>query len=254
LEDLESIKEERILAITDENFMGYTEKDIEDRKILLEKMIRKKYKFQWGCQTTVKISEQSELLSLMQKAGCNAVFIGFESAGEEGLKEINKGHNLKLSYPDVVKNIHDYKIAVIASYVIGLDSHKNEYVKTLIREIKETKPDALLLPFMTAWPGTPLFNKLQKEDRIEKNWDKMDFDLPLIKFKHFTLEEIINLRNRVYSSFYNLKNILALVFRNLFRTRIKLILFLLNLLFRWRPKWLSRSSVLKNEERSQNNC
>ena len=63
-------------------------------EILLEKMIRRNYKFLWGCQSTISLSEQPELMSLMHRAGCRAVFLGFEAVTEESLKEVRKGHNV----------------------------------------------------------------------------------------------------------------------------------------------------------------
>jgi len=243
LEDLDSINTRNILSITDENFMGFSTRDIEDRKILLEKIIRKKYKFVWGCQTSVRIGNEPELLSLMYKAGCRVIFAGFETTSQESLKEVNKNQNLNFDYKKIVKNIHKHKMAVIASYVIGLDSHHKNYQETLIKEIKETKPDFIKLTFMTAWPGTPLFNKLEKEGRIERNWDNINFEIPFIQFKNFTIDEIIATRNKVFDSFYNTKNITIIVLRNLFKAPILLIVFFLNLIVRWHPRWVAKSPV-----------
>jgi radical SAM superfamily enzyme YgiQ (UPF0313 family) len=36
-----------------ENFIGYSERDIEDREILMEKIIRREFKFYLGCQSTL---------------------------------------------------------------------------------------------------------------------------------------------------------------------------------------------------------
>ena len=243
LEDLDSINTRNILSITDENFMGFSTRDIEDRKILLEKIIRKKYKFVWGCQTSVRVGDEPELLSLMYKAGCRVIFAGFETTSQESLKEVNKNQNLNFDYKKIVINIHNHKIAVIASYVIGLDSHHKNYQETLIKEIKETKPDFIKLTFMTAWPGTPLFNKLEKEGRIERNWDNINFEIPFIQFKNFTIDEIIATRNKVFDSFYNTKNITIIVLRNLFKAPILLIVFFLNLIVRWHPRWVAKSPV-----------
>ncbi|MFV1987338.1 MAG: radical SAM protein, partial [Gemmatimonadota bacterium] len=102
LEDLDSVRHKPIIVITDENFMGYGEAALEDRKILLEKMIRRDYGFFWGCQTTVSVADDDELLDLMYRSGCRAVFLGFEAMEEKALKEVNKRQNLGIDYKKAV--------------------------------------------------------------------------------------------------------------------------------------------------------
>lgn len=226
LEDLDSVKNSPILIITDENFMGYDKPDIEDRKILLEKMIRKNYKFFWGCQTTVNLHQQPELMSLMYRAGCRAVFLGFEAVGEDSLAEVNKQHNFGIDYNDVVKTLHDHNLGVIASCILGLDSHEKDYHKKLIKAIKESKADFPRVFFMTAWPGTPLYKSLAREGRACQDWGKVRKDMPSIQFKHYTHEEILQARDEIIVSFFNFFNVSTVVLRWLFKDRSILLIFL----------------------------
>jgi radical SAM superfamily enzyme YgiQ (UPF0313 family) len=124
LEDLDNLRNEKMIVITDENFIGYSKGDYEDRKELLKKMIEKKYQFHWGCQASLNIAENPELMDLMYQSGCRAVFIGFESTDEDDLKEIRKNHNSRVDYQEIIKKIHKHKIAVIASCILGLDNQK----------------------------------------------------------------------------------------------------------------------------------
>jgi radical SAM superfamily enzyme YgiQ (UPF0313 family) len=217
LEDLDSLRKEKALTVTDANFIGYSKRDIEDRKILLEKIIRKGYKFIWGCQTTVNLADDPELMKLMYKAGCRVVFVGFESSNEDSLKEMNKNQNMNRNYKEIVKQIHKHKIAVIASCIFGMDSHKKDYHKSLIRELKEMKPDFIDITYLTAFPGTPLFDKLEKEGRVETNWNRLRLKTPSIKFKHYTHEEILKARKEIADAFFTLPNIIKIIFRLLFR-------------------------------------
>ena len=84
-----------MINITDADFACYSKIEIEDRKILLEKMIRKNYKFKWGCQATIRIADDPELMTLMRRAGCFAVFTGIESLEENDLIEMNKAERIK---------------------------------------------------------------------------------------------------------------------------------------------------------------
>jgi radical SAM superfamily enzyme YgiQ (UPF0313 family) len=190
-------------VVTDENFIGYTERDIEDRKILLEKMIRRRYKFVWGCQASTKLAAETELMSLMYRAGCRAVFVGFESIDEEGLKLVGKNHNIGLDYRQVIARLHDHKLAVVASTILGLDSHDRAYPDRLIAALKRSKADFPRVFFATAWPGTPLFAALEKEGRANHNWDEVRKDVPSIQFKNFTHAEAIAARKKILDAFFN---------------------------------------------------
>lgn len=226
LKDLDSIKDNFAVIVTDENFIGYSEKDFEDRKILLEKVIRKKYKLVWGCQSTTTLATQPELMELMYRSGCRAVFIGFETVEQEGLKQIRKNHNLGLDYREIIAKLHDHNLAVIASTILGLDSHGKDYPQQLIKEMKKAKVDFPRVFFATAWPGTPFFESLEKEGRVNRNWDEVRKDVPSIKFKHFTREEAIAARKEIVDAFFNVFSILRAISRWIFKERTLMFLFL----------------------------
>ena len=204
--DLDSLRDPGIVIVTDENFIGYSEADVEDRKALLERMIRRRYKFYWGCQASTKLASEPELMDLMYRAGCRAVFLGFEAIDKEGLAQINKGHNIGLDYEQVVARLHEHKLAVIASTIYGLDSHGSDYPDKLIAALRRCKADFPRVFFATAWPGTPFYAALEKEGRTCQNWDEVRKDLPSIQFKNFSHEEAIVGRKKVLDAFFNLAN------------------------------------------------
>jgi len=226
LEDLDSIKNNFAVIVTDENFIGYAEKDFEDRKILLEKIIRKNYKFFWGCQSTTTLATQPELMDLMYRSGCRGVFVGFETVEQEGLKQIHKNHNIGLDYKEIIAKLHDHKLAVIASTILGLDSHTKNYPKQLIKAMKKAQVDFPRVFFATAWPGTPFFESLEKEGRASRNWDEVRKDVPSIKFKHFSSEEAIAARKEIVDAFFNVFSVLRVVSRWFFKERTLLFMYL----------------------------
>ncbi len=238
LEDMESIKQ-KLFTIVDENFTGYSNQHFEDRKVLLEKIIKKNLHKFWGCQTTVNISTKPELMSLMYKAGCRVVFLGFESEEQDGLIDIRKKHNLSIDNKEAIRTLHKNGFAVIASYVFGLDSHGKDYYKKLIQGIKNSKPDFLRLTYLTAWPGTPLYNNLKDTDRIERDWDTMYVDKPSITFKNFSHGEVREARKMVLNSFYNTINITRIAIRCILRTNTQLVRLLFYMSFLWARKWNS---------------
>ncbi|MBN2160693.1 MAG: B12-binding domain-containing radical SAM protein [Spirochaetes bacterium] len=226
IEDFDAVKDSYAVILVDENFIGYSEEERNDRKALLEKMIRKNYKFVWGCQTTTTIASDPELMKLMYRAGCRAVFVGFEAIDEESLKLVRKNHNIGLDYGEIVRKLHDNNIAVIASTIIGLDSHDKDYPQKLIKALKKSKADFPRVFFTTAWPGTPFFDGLEKEGRASRNWDEVRKDVPSIQFKHFTREEAIAARKEILDEFFNVLNIIRMLMRWVFKDRSLIKLYL----------------------------
>jgi len=241
LEDMEFLRNEFAVIITDENFIGYSQENYEDRKLLLKKMMARKFKFYWGCQTTVNLANEPELMSLMYQAGCRAVFIGFESTNPVDLEGIRKKHNIGIDYKKAVERIHSHKIAVIASCILGMDTHHSGYHKQLIKDLKAIKADFVRTFLMTAWPGTALFKQLKAEGRACTNWNQVRKDIPSIEFKHYTHREIIAARTEIMNSFFNLPNITKVIFRWMFKER-SLILMFLKMSFRNRISEKIRSS------------
>jgi radical SAM superfamily enzyme YgiQ (UPF0313 family) len=226
LEDMEQLRNESIVVVTDENFIGYTKKDIEDRKELLRKMIERKFTFTWGCQASLNIADEPELMDLMYQSGCRSVFIGFETTNPEDLKDIKKKHNTNIDYGTIVKKIHKHKLTVIASCILGLDNQSNTYHKQLIKDLKRMRVDYVRVFLMTSWPGTLLNAKLQKEGRLINEWDRTRKDIPNVHYRNYTHDEIIAARKEVMDSFFNSFNIMKIISRWVLIDRSLIMLFL----------------------------
>lgn len=219
LEDLDSIKGSPYMVLTDENFVGYSQDDIEDRKILLEKIIRKDYGFYWGCQSTVGLHKEPELMDLMHRAGCRAVFMGFEAMTKKSLKEVNKRQNLDLDYKDVVASLHKHKLGVVAACILGMDSQEKGYHKDLIKELKRAKADFPRIFLMTAWPGTQLYADLKKEGRHNTDWENVRKDMPSIEYKNFSHEELEAAKHEINQAFGSFSHISSVILRWFFKDR-----------------------------------
>ncbi len=219
LEDMENLRNEKLIIITDENFIGYGENDYKNRRDLLRKMITRNFQFIWGCQASVNIAFQPELLKLMYQAGCRAIFIGYETNNTSSLEFLNKKHNLKLDYKKVVKNIHREKMAVIASTILGLDDQKKNYHYHLIKDLKRIKVDLVRVFYITAWPGTPFYTTMEKQNRIFKKWGKLRKDIPTFKYKHYSQTEIIEARNEVVNTFYKKSHMIRIILRWILKDR-----------------------------------
>lgn len=79
------------------------------------------YHLRWVSQGPIHMAEDKELVSLMAKAGCHGLFIGFESLREENLNLMGKRINRIEAYESGIQKLHDAGIGVYASFVFGYD-------------------------------------------------------------------------------------------------------------------------------------
>jgi len=126
----------------------------------------KPHNLNWMCQASINISQEDELLELMRESGCGAIFIGFESISTENLRAMHKNVNQRYDYYEAVKKIQSYGILVHSSFIVGYDFDSPASFSELIDFIQESNLLMPLINILTPFPGTMLFNRLEKEGRI----------------------------------------------------------------------------------------
>jgi radical SAM superfamily enzyme YgiQ (UPF0313 family) len=169
----------------------------------------KPHNINWMCQASINISQEDDLLELMRDAGCGAVFIGFESISEKNLARMHKGVNRRYNYIDVIKKIQSYGILVQGSFVVGYDFDSQAAFDELIDFIRESNLLAPLINILTPFPGTKLFDRLEKEGRIlHTDWDKYDTKHVVFLPSSMTPEELLQGYRRIVKQAYSFDAIL----------------------------------------------
>ncbi|MFC1870496.1 B12-binding domain-containing radical SAM protein [Chloroflexota bacterium] len=131
------------------------------------------YKKKWGCQATLTIARDEELLRVAAESGCIAVSAGFESASAANLAYIDKNSNIVEEYEENVKIIHSYGIAIQGSFIFGLDHDDPGVFQQTVRLAQRLKLEAAWFAPLHAYPGTSLFSSMEKEGRIlSRDWSK----------------------------------------------------------------------------------
>ncbi|MCK4980628.1 MAG: B12-binding domain-containing radical SAM protein [Candidatus Delongbacteria bacterium] len=184
----------------------------------------KERKIRWFTETDISLAEDEELLKSLSESGCAQVLIGFESPELGSLDGIETKSNWKSKqfnkYKDAITKIQSYGISVNGCFILGLDEHDEGIFDSVFDFVKDTGLHEVQITIQTAFPGTPLYERLEKEDRIiEKGaWEKCTlFDVNYLP-KKMSAEELRNgFRNlglKLYSDEFtkyrkeNFKNIL----------------------------------------------
>ncbi len=75
----------------------------------------------WVAQASLAALHRVDNVEVMARAGCKALFIGFESVEDEAVRHAGKRQNKPSKYKDVVRCLADHGIAVWGSFIFGLD-------------------------------------------------------------------------------------------------------------------------------------
>jgi radical SAM superfamily enzyme YgiQ (UPF0313 family) len=159
-------------------------------KELFRRMRPLKKRFICGGNVDV-LGEDDELLRLSHEAGCIEWISGFETFSQEALNGAHKKTNVVDDYVRAVKKIHKYRMAVFGTFVLGFDEDTVDIFHTMQAHIGELGMDAVNFALLTPYPGTPLFNRLEKEGRIlTKDWSKYNRKNVVFQPKNMTKKEL----------------------------------------------------------------
>ena len=106
------------------------------------------------------------MLDLTARSGCRGLLIGFESLNQEALHQDKKAFNMRHSYHDVVRRIHDRGIAIMGCFVFGLDQDTMDAFDETVEFVMESRMDLPRYAIAAPFPSTGLFKRLKAEGRI----------------------------------------------------------------------------------------
>jgi anaerobic magnesium-protoporphyrin IX monomethyl ester cyclase len=133
-------------------------------------------KFTFSCMSRINFIERSpELVERLGKCGCTMMSIGIESGVPEVLESINK----KLSIPQILKAVSILKKQGISYTFFMLLGSGDEFdtPEIMDKNIKffSKLPGLVLASILTPFPGTAVYEKLKRENRIRHyNWEDYD--------------------------------------------------------------------------------
>ena len=169
-----------------------------------------KEKLRWFTEADVRVAEDEDLLGLMRDSGCQQVLIGLESPSRAGLDGVELKSNWKLRqqdcYRDAIARIQSYGITVNGCFILGLDGDTPEVFEDVFHFVRDSGLYEVQITFLTAFPGTPLYERLKREGRIirDQAWELCTlFDINITP-KNMSVAELqsgfLGLAKRLYSA------------------------------------------------------
>jgi radical SAM superfamily enzyme YgiQ (UPF0313 family) len=134
-------------------------------------------RLKWFTETDISVADDPELLDLMRAAGCRQVLIGLESPGQSPLEGVELKANFKARRAsgalEALRRIQAHGITVNGCFILGLDRHTPAVFEEVLAFAREVPLYDVQITVLTAFPGTPLYDRLLREGRLlgPERWD-----------------------------------------------------------------------------------
>jgi radical SAM superfamily enzyme YgiQ (UPF0313 family) len=156
-------------------------------------------------------------LDLFRNAGVRWLALGIEAANRTIRKEVTKGTFEEVDIENVVGEVRDHGINVIANYIFGLPDDTHETMQeTLDLSIELNTEMWNAYPAM-ALPGSPLYYTAQRNGwKLPKSFEGYSFlsyDCQPLPTKHLSAADVLRFRDEAFYKYFNRPEYLALVER-----------------------------------------
>ncbi|MEN8180071.1 MAG: radical SAM protein [Pseudomonadota bacterium] len=201
IEDIRRVGQKKILFV-DLNLVS----DLAYAKQLFQALIP--LNVQWYGLSTVIIGHDPALMELMARSGCKGLLLGLETLSEAGLKETGKRFNSSIDYRQLIGDLHQLGIAVQGCFVFGLDDDTPDVFDATVQLALDAAIDLPRFAVLTPFPGTPLFHRLEAEERIlNRDWEQYDGQHVVFQPQQMSVQALAEGHERAWKAAYRWGNI-----------------------------------------------
>ncbi len=194
------------IFIVDDNFIGNKRKLKEETlPAMVEWSQKRKYPFRFFTEASINLADDEELMQLMTKAGFDTVFVGIETTNEESLVECSKVQNVNRDLVASVKKMQNYGLEVQGGFIVGFDSDPVSIFKSQINFIQKSGIVTAMVGLLNAPPGTRLYHRLKKENRLLPYGSGDNTDGTMNFFPKMNQETLITGYKNVVKTIYSAK-------------------------------------------------
>ena len=205
VEELKKLNEKMVFFV-DDNMIG----DLKNAKELFAAL--KPLGIQWVSQASINAARDPELLKEMVEAGCTGLLIGFESLDQGNLAQMGKKVNQAEDFTEALDNLRKAGIGIYATFVFGYPNDSPALFDQTVAFTRKNKIFMVAFNHIVPFPGTPLYQKVEAENRLRyaKWWLDDDFRFGQAPFKppSMSAREIEDRCHWARKMFYGLPSII----------------------------------------------
>jgi len=163
----------------------------------------------WSSQASVQAARDEGLLELAARSGCKQLFLGLESVSQSSVDGVSKGFNRVEDYSQLLSRVHGHGIAVQAGIVFGFDHDTPAIFKETIDFLEAAGVQNATFNILTPYPGTPLFERLERQGRIlTRDWSQYNGRTDVVfQPKLMSAQELLAGFRYANERFYSLRSI-----------------------------------------------
>jgi radical SAM superfamily enzyme YgiQ (UPF0313 family) len=132
---------------------------------LAHRIIEERLGLFWSAECTVDVGDDPEVLSLLRRAGCRALLIGFETLSQRNLSHMQKPF-VVARYRDQIRNIQKAGIIVAGFFIFGFDQDDRSTVDEFCDFVRELDISLALFNFLCPVPGTQFYERMRSAGRL----------------------------------------------------------------------------------------
>ena len=205
-EELERMRDKPLIFFVDDNITS----NMDQAKAFFRELAR--LKINWVSQASINAAHDEEFLQLIAASGCQGVLIGFESLNPANLKKMNKGFNMmKGGYEQALRNLRKHNVRLYITFVFGYDEDTEASFDETVAFALRHKFYIAAFNHLTPFPGTPLYRRLESENRLlyDRWWldDRYSYNKIPFQPTHMTPERLQRGCVEARARFYSYRNI-----------------------------------------------
>lgn len=158
----QNLPEVREVVIEDDTFSVDKNRVIK----ICELLIQKNIKLKWNAN--VRADLDLDTMKLMKKAGCRLIIIGFESADQQILDNIDKGSQAELM-EEFFKNTKKAGLLLHAAFMAGNPGETEQTLAKTFAMAKRFMPDTVQFFPLMAYPGTRAYDWAKKNNFLKSD-------------------------------------------------------------------------------------
>ena len=121
----------------------------------------------WSCYARPTADMTDEVLRLMKRAGCRTMHVGYESADQQILKNINKGTSVTTA-EEFTRRACKAGLLIVGDFLTGLPGETMETIKKTVAWARRLPVQRYTFSLPKPYMETPLYDYLEEHDMLKE--------------------------------------------------------------------------------------
>lgn len=193
------------ILFADSNFAG----DMAHTMELMEALIP--LRLRWSALWSAHHCRNDAFMDLARKSGLLHVNIGMESIDSKTLISMNKKANKAGEYQQILAGLKRRGISYSLNFIFGWDTETESVFPSTLEFLEKNKVPAAYFNILTPDKGTPLYDRMLKENRITDldNMGRWPGDKCFIIPKNYSAETLEGKVRELHNTFYSYPSMFA---------------------------------------------